>query len=142
MASGFAARARTFDIRHSENVAKMTCLEKLCRANRWRIRTGQLASTEVDGWNGLFLIPLEGDLWKVIISDRMGFRHLSISNAQRKVLPNWTVMCRVKDAFFGDEDWCVQYFPAKDDYINDCQWCLHLWQPLDEPLPKPSIVFV
>jgi hypothetical protein len=120
----------------------MTALEKLCKANRWRIRKGQMASDETAGWNGIFLVPLEGEMWKVMISDQGGWKHLSISNAQRKIMPSWNVMCRVKDAFFGDDEHCVQYHPAKEDYINDHPWCLHLWMSLDEPMPKPPFVFV
>jgi hypothetical protein len=114
-----------------------TCVEKLRKAERWRIMKGEHASCELDGWNGHFLIPMEGDIWLVRISDGWGFRHLSISNAQSRKLPSWTVMCRMKEAFFSDEDWCVQYFPPKTEYINDCGWCLHLWQPLNDPLPTP-----
>lgn len=120
----------------------MTSLEKLCKANRWRIRTGQYGSTEVDGWNGAFLVPLEGDFWHVMISDGMGWKHLSISNAQTKKLPSWSVMVRVKEAFFGDDEWACQFFPAKEDYVNDCEWCLHLWLPINSELPHPSVVLV
>ncbi|HET9363943.1 MAG TPA: hypothetical protein VFP71_03050 [Candidatus Angelobacter sp.] len=120
----------------------MTCTEKLSRASRWRIRTGAFSSTEVDGWNGHFLVPLEGELWHVIISDQCEWRHLSVTNAQKKMLPSWNIMCRLKDAFFGDEDWVCQYHPAKDDNINDHPFCLHLWQPLNEQLPTPPYVFV
>ena len=120
----------------------MTSLEKLCRANRWRIKTGSYGSTEVDGFNGAFLVPLEGELWHVIIADGMGFKHLSITNAQKRMLPNWTVLSRVKDAYCGDDEWAVLYFPAKDDYINDHPFCHHLWTPLNEPLPKPMIALV
>lgn len=115
----------------------MTSLEKLCRANRWRIKIGSFASTEASGWNGHFLVPLDGELWHVIISDGMGWKHLSISNGQRKMLPTWTIMCRAKDLFFGDDEWAVQYHPAKDDNVNDHPYCLHLWAPLNEELPKP-----
>lgn len=120
----------------------MTGLEKLARANRWRIRTGRQASSDTDGFSGSFLVPLEGELWHVIISDGMGWKHVSISNAQKKMLPNWTVMTRLKDAFYGDDEWVVQFFPAKDDYVNDCQWCLHLWASLDQEMPHPSVVLV
>jgi hypothetical protein len=120
----------------------MTALEKLSRANRWRVRKGRIASDETYGWNGAFLVPMEGELWHVIISDRMGWKHLSASNAQKKILPGWNVMCRLKDAFFDDEDLVVQFHPAKADNIDDHPYCLHLWMPLDEPLPKPSFVFV
>jgi hypothetical protein len=122
--------------------ADMTTLEKLIRANRWRIKTGAMASTEVDGWNGAFLVPSEGELWHVIISDQMGFRHLSVSNAQKKMLPPWNVLCRLKEAFWADDAWVVLYIPAKNDYVNDHPYVHHLWEPLNEELPKPSIVLV
>jgi hypothetical protein len=120
----------------------MTCLEKLCRANRWRVRNGRFGSTEVDGWNGHFLVPFDGEVWQVLISDGMGWRHLSASNAYKKMLPPWSVMCRLKEAFWGDQDWVVQFHPAKDDWINDHPFVLHLWQPLNEELPKPPVVLV
>jgi hypothetical protein len=119
-----------------------TCLEKLIKANRWRIRVGTMASQDTDGWNGQFLCPFDGDLWLVQISDGEGWRHLSISNAQRRVLPSWQIMCRVKEAFWGDEEWVCQFHPAKSDYINDAPFCLHLWQPLNEELPRPSFALV
>ena len=120
-----------------------TSLEKLCRANRWRVRKGQFASSDSDGFNGHFLVHLEGELWLVIVSDQLGWKHLSVTNAQKKtVMADWTVMCRLKDAFFSDDDWVVQFHPAKNDHINDHPYCLHLWQSLDEPMPHPPFVFV
>lgn len=132
-----------------------TCLEKLSRANRWRIRVGSKlpinippkfaadwGTDEIDGWNGHFLVPLEGDLWHVILSDGMGWRHLSVTNAQRLVLPSWNIMCRLKESFFGDDAWVVQFHPAKEDNINDHPYCLHLWESLDEKFPVPPIVTV
>ena len=119
-----------------------TTLEKLSKANRWRVRTGPFASTEVDGWNGHFLVPMEGEMWFVRISDGMGFRHLSISNAQKKVVPNWAIMCRVKECFFGDDAWAVQYHPPKDDNVNVHPFCLHLWESIDEPMPHPLVALV
>jgi hypothetical protein len=118
----------------------MTTLEKLRKAERWRIK-GQ-GGTEADGWNGWFLVPLDGEMYQVIIADGMGWRHLSISNAQKKMLPSWQTMCRVKDLFFGDDCWACQFHPAKADYINDHPWVLHIWQPLDVELPQPPVVMV
>lgn len=120
----------------------MTALEKLIRANRWRVRQGKYATEDVDGWNGQFLVPINGEIYLIMISDGMGWKHLSMSNAQKKVLPSWNTMSRAKDLFFADEDWCCQFFPAKEDYINDCEWCLHIWMPLDDELPHPSIVLI
>lgn len=115
----------------------MTCLEKLCRANRWRIKTGTMASDETHGWNGAFLVPLEGEMWQVIISDGGGWRHLSVANAQRRLMPSWNIMCRLKELFFDDESWVMELHPAKSAYINDHPFCLHLWEPLSEKLPVP-----
>lgn len=120
----------------------MTTLEKLTRANRWRIKTGKMASDESAGWNGCFLVPLEGHMWHVQISDGQGWRHLSISNAQSRTLPSWTVMCRVKESFYDDAEWVVQFHPPKAEYINDHPYCLHLWSPLDEKLPVPHYTLV
>lgn len=119
-----------------------TALEKLMRASRWRVRQGKYASEDTAGWNGQFLVPIDGEIYLVMISDGMGWKHLSISNAQKKALPSWTAMTRAKNLFFADEDWCVQFFPAKEDYVNDHNFCLHIWMPLDEPMPHPSIVLV
>jgi len=119
----------------------MTALEKLARANRWRIgpanltHPSRIASSDADGFNGHFLVPMEGDLWHVILCDRTGWRRLSVSNAQTKELPGWTVMNRLKDAFFSDTDWVVQFYPPKD--VESPAGCLELWQPLNDPLPLP-----
>jgi hypothetical protein len=120
----------------------MTALEKLMRANRWRIRTGKMASEDVDGFNGSFYVPLDGEMYFVIISDGWGFRHLSISNAQKKVLPTWETMCRVKEMFFSDDSWVCQFHPPADVQVNDHPWCLHLWESIDEPMPHPHWVMV
>jgi hypothetical protein len=120
----------------------MTCLEKLSKANRWRVRTGKMGSDESAGWNGAFIVPLEGEMWQVLLSDGMGWRHLSITNAQTRELPSWNIMCRVKELFFGDDEWAIQYHPPKADYINDHPFVLHLWQPLNEKLPIPFNVMV
>lgn len=120
----------------------MTCIEKICRANRWRITTGSLRSTAADGWNGHFLVPLEGELWHVIISDGAGWRHLSVTNAQKKVFPGWNIMRQLKEAFYADDEWAVIFLPAKDACVNDHPLCHHIWSPLNEEFPKPIIALV
>jgi hypothetical protein len=102
----------------------------------------ELFSSKEDGWNGSFIVPIDGDMWHIRISDGGGWRHLSISNMQRKVMPTWQIMCRAKELFWGDDELVVQYHPPKSDYINDHPFCLHLWQCLDEPMPAPPWVFV
>lgn len=119
-----------------------TCLEKLLRAERWRIKTGKMASDATAGWNGAFLIPLGGQLWNVIISDGQGWRHLSATNAQKRQLPPWEVMTRLKDFFYADDEWVVMYIPEKANYINDHPFVHHLWSPTEVELPKPHVALV
>ena len=88
------------------------------------------------------MVPMEGEFWQVRLSDGMGWRHLSVTNAQRKALPTWNVMCRLKEAFWGDDEWVVQFHPPKEEYINDHPFVLHLWSPLNDTLPRPPIVLV
>jgi hypothetical protein len=118
----------------------VTCLEALRRAERWRIKNGKFGSDESAGWNGFFLVPMEGDMWLVRIADDLGFRHLSISHAQRHLLPSWTILRRMKDAFFGDEVWVAQYLTPRG--VKDEPWMLHLWEPIEEKLPTPHEVLV
>jgi hypothetical protein len=101
-----------------------------------------MASEDTDGWNGCFLVPVDGELYHIMIGDGMGWRHLSVTNAQKKVLPTWGAMTRLKDLFFADDSWAVQFFPAKDDYVNCHPYCLHIWESIDEPMPHPSIALV
>lgn len=101
-----------------------------------------MASSETDGFNGCFVVPLDGEIYQVMISDNCGWRHASIANAQKKILPSWTAMCRIKELFWSDESWVVQFHPARDDYVNDHPFVLHLWEPLDEKLPIPPVVLV
>jgi hypothetical protein len=105
-----------------------------------------MGSTDSAGWNGAFMVPLNGQLWQVIIGDGSaldtGWRHLSVTNAQRRELPPWEVMCRLKDLFFADDAWVVQFHPPKEVYVNDHPYVLHLWEPLDAELPTPNIVLV
>lgn len=109
---------------------------------RYRLDERPLLWTEDFGRTGAFAIPLEGQLWNVLCSDSGGWLHVSVTNRQRKQLPPWPVMCRIKEMFFTRDEWAVQYHPAKGDYVNDHPFVLHLWSPLDEPLPRPPLVFV
>lgn len=120
----------------------MTALEKLMRANRWRIREGKLGTDDSYGFNGAFLVPLDGELYHIIISDGMGWRHVSIRNAQKNAIPSWDTMCRVTASFYADDAWVVQFHPPAEEHINDHPFTLHLWESLDAPMPHPSIALV
>ena len=69
-----------------------------------------------------------------------GWDHVSVSFRNR--CPTWDEMCRIKDMFFYPEETCVEYHPAKADYVNICNTCLHIWRPQNVELPKPPKHFV
>lgn len=89
---------------------------------QFRVIQGLLASTEIDGNNGAFMIHSMA----VIASDQMGWEHVSVSLPHR--CPTWDEMCLIKDIFWNAEDFVIQIHPAKSDYVNNHPYCLHLWR--------------
>lgn len=90
-----------------------------------------------------------GEIWKagkryasVIWSNGGGWEHVSISPFNKRVMPDWDDMCRLKDMFFNDDETVVQYHPAKSEYVNNVPNCLHLWRPLNEVMPTPPAIMV
>lgn len=100
-----------------------------------RFQSGQ---TAVDGGNGW--VTLRGKCLYVVYSKGGGWDHVSVSLANR--CPTWEEMCEVKDIFFWPCECCVEYHPAKADYVNLYPYCLHIWRPQDVELPKPPRIFV
>ena len=95
------------------------------------------------GFNGMFRIPLlEGGTVRCIASDGMGWQHVSVTVEGDKRPPRWSVMCWIKDLFWEDEDWVIQFHPAKSEYVNHHPACLHLWRPLNEKMPLPDSIMV
>lgn len=74
--------------------------------------------------------------------------HVSISSYNRRKLPSWDVMCRLKDMFFCPDEMVVQIHPAEENYLhgvglpgNRLENVLHLWRPMDgnfEILNRPE----
>lgn len=95
--------------------------------DKYRIRTGRLASSEVNGNNGAFELRLKhNQMVFVIASDGMGWEHVSVSRSDRH--PTWDEMCQVKAIFWGEDDCVVQYHPPRSEYVNNHSRCLHLWR--------------
>lgn len=109
---------------------------------QYRIRSGAYGTTEANGNNGAFVVPLKANKQQVhvIASDEGGWEHVSVSRRDR--CPTWAEMCEVKDLFFGEDEWVMQYHPARSDYVNDHPFCLHLWRPTGEAIPKPPFWMV
>ena len=56
-----------------------------------------------------------------------GWDHVSVSYQDR--CPTWEEMCKAKDMFFMEDECCVEYHPAKSEYVNLHPYCLHIWRP-------------
>jgi len=104
--------------------------------NAWRVRKGVMASSELNGNNGAFVvvIPTTG-IFNVIASDGEGWEHVSVSLPTR--CPEWDEMCLIKDIFWDPEDCVVQCHPPRDEYVNKHPNCLHMWRPTTAILPRP-----
>ncbi len=81
----------------------------------------------------------EGLYVTAIASSDDGWEHVSVSGRLNKkdFTPNWTIMCLVKDLFWGPEDTVVQFHPQKSKYVNVHPHCLHLWRKIGENDPLP-----
>lgn len=110
---------------------------------------GRLNSSEEDGNNGLFFVPVPGPQGRfyypplrlrVIASDGLGWDHVSVSLPDR--CPLWMHMVYIKKLFWDPEDCVVQFHPPQSLYVNCHPYTLHLWrhQTTSIVLPDPLLV--
>ena len=97
-----------------------------------------IQTTAEDGGAGW--VTIRGVIFAVIFSNGGGWDHVSVSNRSR--CPTWPEMCQIKDIFFRENECCVEYHPAKKDYVNIHPFCLHIWKPQKAELPTPPTIFV
>lgn len=108
-----------------------------------RIESGPFGSSPAYGHNGAFNVRLYlGVLALVVISDEIGWEHVSVSLPGKDRCPTWEEMCEVKDLFFDEEETVVQYHPKKSEHVNNHKFCLHLWRPTMEVMPSPNSMLV
>ena len=94
-----------------------------------RIVDGKFASTATDGFNGAFKIRTPWGSLFIIVSDGMGWEHVSVTRFDKpNKTPSWDMMNYVKDLIWRDDETVVQYHPAKSEYVNIHPGCLHLWK--------------
>ena len=78
-----------------------------------------------------------------IMSWSAGWEHCSVSITDRyKRCPSWEQMCFIKNSFWNEDECCVEYHPAKKDYVNNHNYCLYIWKPIDKELPTPPSIMV
>ena len=98
----------------------------------------QVKEKGTDGFNGF--LTLKGQVLYFVASWGGGWDHVSVSLRNR--CPTWDEMCQVKDIFFSPDECCIEYHPARKDYVNVYPFCLHIWRPQETEIPKPPRYFV
>ncbi len=124
--------------------------------NEFRYRNaGPWSTSDADGMNGAFAIPLKGRGHKVfancIVSDGKdapdefgGWEHVSVHIMEfgKQRIPTWEEMCVVKDLFWNQEEAVVQFHPPKSEYVNNHPCVLHLWKWTKGEFPRPDSMLV
>lgn len=111
--------------------------------NKFRIRTGPLATTDEQGVNGAFIMVLDQKLPVQILSTKdSGWEHVSVAPLKAQRCLTWEEMSEIKALFWDDHELAIQYHPPKELYVNNHQHVLHLWRPvgIDVPIPPPQLV--
>jgi hypothetical protein len=107
---------------------------------RMREGFGQFNSTELDGNNGCFIFRYAGRKFFCIVSDGLGWEHVSVSLKDR--CPTWEEMCMIKDLFWDEDDCVAQFHPPKSEYVNNHPYCLHLWRSKESDFSLPPKIMV
>lgn len=91
-----------------------------------------------DSKNGCFEIQIDGSKYFIIASNGDGWEHVSVSN--KKHIPSWKVMSKIKDLFFEENETVIQFHPKKSEYVNNSNNCLHLWKPINKEIELPPTI--
>ena len=86
---------------------------------------------EVDGINMTFVASWD-----------CGWDHVSVAPMNKRKIPTWDQMCKVKEIFFRDDEAVIQIHPSKDQYVNNKSNCLHLWRSNDKKMLLPPSFMV
>ena len=128
------------------------------KIEKYRVRTGVLASDESFGANGMFLIPSkvlrvgqhvlpsckvmcsDGSGWDSEMMGDVAWEHVSVSLEHR--CPTWEEMCVIKHVFWRDEENVLQYHVPREEWVNNVNHCLHLWKPVGVEVIRPPALAV
>jgi hypothetical protein len=112
---------------------------------KYRVRTGRMASQISDGMNGAFMLDVLGEKIAAVVSNGRDWKesgllgieweHVSVSHRRR--VPTWYEMQAVKELFWEDSELVIQFHVPKSDHINIHENVLHLWKPVGFTVPLP-----
>lgn len=115
---------------------------------KYRIKSfGPWSSSLGDGNNGMFAIPRNGVFLMCLVSDGLGWDHVSVSVREKdgesvERCPTWEELEFVKRTFFSEGETAVQLHVPVSKHINVHNYVLHLWrkQGFEYPLPPSAMV--
>ena len=127
--------------------------------DRWRVRSGPLASETSDGRNGAFTFESCEPGWNIAViasdgtnadgqealdTEWLGWEHVSARafRGSQSRTPTWKEMCHVKDLFWDSEDVVMQLHPRRSQYVNNHPHVLHLWRHRERQIPEPPAILV
>ena len=87
---------------------------------------------------GMFDMFIKGNWYSIIASVGEGWQHVSAAGFGG-ITPSWDVMEIIKNRFFRDDEFVVEFHPKKEEYVNNLENCLHIWAPIDRELPYPDL---
>ena len=119
---------------------------------KYRITTGNMASSEKDGNKGAFMVPYEKRMIKydtflqVIASDILGFEHISVIPVYKSGKPigrkpTWEELDFVKRLFWNEKgipDIVVQFFIPDRLEVKTHPFSLHLYKKIGSIYEIPS----
>lgn len=108
---------------------------------KYRVKTGPMASDASYGNNGYFFIP-KGDTGLIVIaSDGMGWEHVSVSRYMSEDLPSWYELALVKNLFWDEEETVIQFIPKKSEHRSIGE-VLHMWKKSGHEYETPPGITV
>lgn len=85
-----------------------------------------------------FPSPIAGRSLLVIVSSGGGWEHASVSLLpEGRRCPVWEEMDSVKRRLWRDDEAAMQLHVATADHLSYHPTTLHLWRPVDRPVPLP-----
>lgn len=89
------------------------------------------AAIDLFGFQGTVIFGFNEDGWE----------HVSVSHSNKRILPTWEDMCRIKDLFWNKNETVVQIHPSEKQYVHGVgAWkdsnVLHLWRPVNAEWQK------
>lgn len=110
-----------------------------------RITQGYMASPVGSTFGAFTISDNKGRKVLVVVDDgkESGWEHVSVSVRKKRhgkiedVMPDWELMCNIKDIFWGPEESVQQLHPKQSEYVNYHPMALHLWKKVGTEVELP-----